>query len=82
MILLEWPAGDLYYPWSATETRSVGRLTALIMDKVVDDGGASYDDIWCIGHSLGSHVCGFAGGYATGEIDRITGECSFQYQEL
>ena len=74
MIVLDWPSRNPYYPKPATRTRSVGRLTAVMMKKLVDDGGASYDNIWCIGHSLGSHVCGHAGRSTPDKIGRITGE--------
>ena len=44
------------------------------MKKLVEEGGASYDKMWCVGHSLGSHVCGNAGRNTPTKIGRITGE--------
>ena len=44
------------------------------MKKVVYEGGASYYKIWCVRHSLGSHVCGNAGRNTPQKISSITGE--------
>ena len=74
VVVLDWPSHRTYYASSAAETRPVGKLASLIMKKVVDEGGASYDKIWCVGHSLGSHVCGNAGRNTPQKISRITGE--------
>ena len=39
-------------------------------------GGASYGNMYCIGHSLGSHVCGHTGKRTDSKIGRITGKAS------
>ena len=82
MVALDWPSDRLNYWLSASETRPVGRLTSLIMKKLVEEGGASYDRIWCVGHSLGSHVCGHAGRNTPEKISRITGELVIQVRQL
>ena len=74
MILLDWPSKKPWYPDAASETRTVGKLMSLIMKKLVDEKGASYDDIWCVGPSLGSHVCSAAGRNTPEKISRITGK--------
>ena len=75
VVILDWPCHKTYYPQFASETRPVGKLASLIMKKVVDEGGASYDRIWCVGHSLGSHVCGNAGcNTSPQKISHITSE--------
>ena len=72
--MLDWPSHRANYIRSASATRLVGKLASLIIKKLVEEGGASYDNIWCVGHSLGSHVCGTAGRNSPEKISRITGE--------
>ena len=76
MIIVNWKYGASYtrYPQSASNTRTVGALTSLIMQKLVTLGGAQYDKIWCVGHSLGAHMCGHAGNRSPQKIGRITGK--------
>ena len=62
-----------YYPQSASDIRVVGKIISLVMDRLVEEGGTTYDNIWCIGHSLGSHTCGYAGRNTKQKIGRITG---------
>ena len=75
VIAVSWKYGASYvrYPQSASNTRTVGSLTAQIIQKLVAVGGAKYDKVWCIGHSLGSHMCAHAGGATPEKIGRITG---------
>jgi hypothetical protein len=68
-------AGKLYYPESASNTRVVGAMTAQLMEHLMKEGGTEWSKLWCIGHSLGSHVCGHAGHKAVGKVGRITGMC-------
>jgi len=73
VVIINWPSLDLYYPQSASETRTVGAMISAVMKKMVDEGGAAYANLWCVGHSLGAHVCAFAGRGTGGQIGRITG---------
>ena len=69
---MDW-ADKLLYPQAVADIRVVGRMVALMMDKLVTENGALYSDIWCIGHSLGAHTCGFAGRNTRHKIGRISG---------
>lgn len=37
----------------------------------MERGGTAREKLWCVGHSLGSHICGHAG--QTFKLGRITG---------
>jgi len=75
MVIVGWSGGSrqIWYPKSASETRVVGTEIALTIKNLVDNYGASYDDFYCAGHSLGGHVCGHAGQRTGGQLGRITG---------
>ena len=70
IIVVDWSqlGNRLWYPQSASNVRTVGAHTSLIVGAL-KSLHPSY--IYCIGHSLGAHVCGHAGLKA--RIDRITG---------
>lgn len=71
VIKVDWKNGanSVYYPNSAANTRTVGAEIALITKRLSAE--VAYVEPWCIGFSLGSHVCGFAGKHTT--LSRITG---------
>ena len=73
VVVVDWPSHRVNYFKSASETQTVGALTARVVDKLVGEKGSSPDDIWCVGHSLGAHVCGFTGRATTHNIGRVTG---------
>ncbi|KAM7350118.1 vitellogenin-1-like [Cochliomyia hominivorax] len=52
---------DTLYTWSAYNTEEVGRQLALALQKLIDKVPA--ENIHLIGHSLGSHIVGYAGRY-------------------
>ncbi len=64
-------ANILNYPKSASTTRTLGAEVALIIENLVTNGGANYDLVWCVGHSLGAHLFAHAG--MIKQIARITG---------
>jgi hypothetical protein len=49
------------------------RYIATLIDYLVSRGKTSYGSVHFNGHSLGSHVGGFAGSNSGGQIGRITG---------
>ncbi|ESO12282.1 hypothetical protein HELRODRAFT_105263 [Helobdella robusta] len=73
VILLDWEYGadNTIYPQSASNTRSVGAYSAVVLGNLVEKHNYPKNYIWCIGHSLGSHVCGHLGMKL--KIRRVTG---------
>jgi len=75
VIKVDWKEGanSVYYPNSASNTRTVGAEIALITQRLSKD--VAYIEPWCIGFSLGAHVCGFAGQNPSANVvlSRITG---------
>jgi len=73
VIIVGWFRGalELWYPQAASNTRVVGREIGNVARNLVEKGGTKASNIWCVGHSLGSHVCGHAGSWY--KIGRITG---------
>ena len=63
-----------WYSSAKSNTEPVGQRVAKLIDLLVKEGDANPQDIHIIGHSLGSHVAGFAGSsVTTAKIGRITG---------
>ena len=48
------------YATAATNTMVIGRMLSFLAKKVNSDISGSLKT-FCIGHSLGGHICGFAG---------------------
>ena len=71
-VIVGWGDGAdiLDYPQAAANTRSAGSYTALVFENLVNNGGSD-TRMWCIGHSLGAHLCGHAGIATT--LQRVTG---------
>ena len=76
VVSADWKKGatKIYYPTAAATTQTVGAFFAHTMKGLVENFNATYDNMWCVGFSLGSHVCGHAGMETGGQIARITGE--------
>ena len=76
MIVISWKkgAGKLRYPEAASTTRVVGAIVARMMEYLTTEADTQWEDIWCVGHSLGSHVCGHAGMRTPEKIARVTGQ--------
>ena len=79
VVVVDWNSKSWNYIRAASNTRASGAFGGLIMQQLVESAGASYGDIWCVGHSLGSHFCGFAGRQTGGQIGRITGLQQFSF---
>jgi len=73
IIAVSWEGSSVNpnYLQSASDTRSVGAEIGVVVNKLKKEHGLAIANIWCIGHSLGAHVCGHAGAYT--RIGRITG---------
>jgi hypothetical protein len=71
VVTVGWDKGaDLYldYPLAASNTQTVATAVA-VATKSLKDAGSPYT--YCIGHSLGAHICGQAGDQFS--FDRISG---------
>jgi len=75
VIAADWKKGShkLYYPKAAANTLTVGADIAYLMNALVQDHGDDFNNMWCIGFSLGAHVCGHAGMGVNGQLKRVTG---------
>jgi len=77
VVNLDWGGGasELNYNQAAMNTRTVGAYTALVYENLLSKFGATSARMWCVGHSLGSHVCGHTGMKmpARQQLGKITG---------
>jgi pancreatic triacylglycerol lipase len=62
-ITVDWSvgAGTSNYVTARNRVRDTGAVIAQFIDFLVDVGGMNMNDVYCVGHSLGGHVCGMAG---------------------
>ncbi len=60
-----------FYDQSASNTRPVGGEIALVSNNTINSGKSSRAVMYCVGPSLGAHVCGHAG--QQGQFGRISG---------
>ncbi|KAL3869914.1 hypothetical protein ACJMK2_042536 [Sinanodonta woodiana] len=74
VVVVSWEKGadNINYVQAAANTRVVGALVAQMMKAMHTNGHANYHDMHLIGHSLGSHIAGYAGERVPG-TGRITG---------
>ena len=75
MITVDWDSMNFDYNQSASDTRAVGAAVAVMARHLVRGKHITRTNLWCIGHSLGGHLCGIAGkNYRFG---RISGEAVY-----
>lgn len=76
-VIVDWGGGAqvLDYPQAASNTRTVGANTALVFQNLLTRSGSSSSRMWCVGHSLGSHMCGHTGMKmpSNQKLGRVTG---------
>ena len=60
------------YTQAAANTQVVGAEIANLVNQMINKKGAKASDFHCIGHSLGAHICGYAGSRING-LAKITG---------
>lgn len=73
VIAVDWSGGSGWpYQLAVANTQVVGAETAKLMHALIDSRNATGRDFHLVGHSLGAHVCGYAGKRVKG-IPRITG---------
>jgi len=78
VFIVNWGRGsDLPdYNTDSANTQTGGKVIAALAEAIINTATFKGDPnnvfLWCIGHSLGVHVCGNAGRYS-GHFDRTTG---------
>ncbi|XP_054569781.1 lipase member H isoform X4 [Eptesicus fuscus] len=74
VIVVDWNRGatTIIYNHAADKTRKVATVLKEFIDHMLTKG-ASLDDIYMIGVSLGAHISGFVGEEYNGKLGRITG---------
>lgn len=74
ILTVDWEelAENIFYQTVASQTKPVGQIVAEFIEELIFRG-ANINQIHLIGHSLGAHVCGYAGRFFKGKIRRITG---------
>ncbi|XP_045159715.2 pancreatic triacylglycerol lipase-like [Mercenaria mercenaria] len=85
VILLDWGGGSKPpYTQATANTRVVGAELAKLIRVLMDKTSARAEDFHLIGHSLGAHICGYAG-ERTQNLGRISGldpaDPYFQYTD-
>nr|XP_044627173.1 lipase member H isoform X2 [Equus asinus] len=74
VVVVDWNRGatTVIYTHASNKTRKVARILKKFIDQMLA-AGASLDDIYMIGVSLGAHISGFVGEMYNGQLGRITG---------
>uniref|UniRef100_A0A8C9KAR5 Lipase H n=1 Tax=Panthera tigris altaica TaxID=74533 RepID=A0A8C9KAR5_PANTA len=73
VIVVDWNRGatTVIYNHASSKTRKVAEVLKKFIDQVLVEG-ASLDNIYMIGVSLGAHISGFVGKMYNGQLGRIT----------
>ncbi|ESP05106.1 hypothetical protein LOTGIDRAFT_102360, partial [Lottia gigantea] len=62
VIIVYWEEGAaMFYPQAASNTKTMGRRLADMIEAMSDSEGISLNMVHLVGHGLGAHVAGFAG---------------------
>lgn len=80
VIIMDWSplSRNFLYFLSKWDTRKVGKQLTKFIEFLLENG-AKLPQFHLIGHSLGAHICGFAGsGTTNGRVARITGKIKFE----
>lgn len=73
VIITDWSRGNGFpYTQATANTQIVGAEMANLVNRLIQNQNAQLKDFHLIGHSLGSHICGYAGSRLPG-LPRITG---------
>ena len=73
VVIVGWELGSqrLWYPQSVSDTRSIGAEIGMVAANIMARFKTNRSRLYCVGHSLGAHVCGHAG--MKTKFGRITG---------
>ncbi|XP_066204126.1 lipase member H [Saccopteryx leptura] len=74
VIVVDWNRGatTVIYSHASSKSKKVATVLKEFIDQMLDKG-ASLDNIYMIGVSLGAHIAGFVGKKYNGKLGRITG---------
>ncbi|XP_027437927.1 lipase member H isoform X3 [Callorhinus ursinus] len=74
VVVVDWNRGatTVIYNHASSKTKKVAIVLKGFIDQMLVQG-ASLDDIYMIGVSLGAHIAGFVGKMYNGQLGRITG---------
>lgn len=74
VVVVDWNRGaaTILYSYASSRTRKVATVLKEFIDQMLVQG-ASLDNIYMIGVSLGAHISGFVGKEYNGQLGRITG---------
>ena len=73
VILVDWSKGNFFpYTQATANTQIVGAEIAILVNSYISKGLITADKVHIIGHSLGSHIAGYAGERIP-NLGRITG---------
>uniref|UniRef100_A0A8C5L560 Lipase member H n=1 Tax=Jaculus jaculus TaxID=51337 RepID=A0A8C5L560_JACJA len=74
VVVVDWNRGatTVIYTHASSKTRKVALILKEFIDRMLAEG-ASLDNIYMIGVSLGAHISGFVGEMYAGQLGRITG---------
>ena len=73
VLSVDWGGGSLpLYSQAAANTRLVGLEVARLVNKLIAEHSVAAENVHIIGHSLGSHIAGYAGERIPG-LGRISG---------
>lgn len=74
VIIVDWSKGNsLPYGQATVNTRVAGAMVAIQIQALSSLRNSSPDKFHILGHSLGSHVAGYAGKFLKGTLGHITG---------
>jgi len=69
---------NLSGPQLLADGRAVGKEIGIVAANILVQAKSDMSKLYCVGHSLGAHVCGYAG--MTTKFGRITGQlCYIEY---
>ncbi|XP_076115296.1 inactive pancreatic lipase-related protein 1-like [Mytilus galloprovincialis] len=73
IIVVDWSGGAFDpYDQAVANTRVVGAVIAELVKRLHNVTNTEYSNVYLVGHSLGAHICGYAGERLPG-LGRITG---------
>ncbi|XP_054165873.1 pancreatic lipase-related protein 2-like [Oppia nitens] len=74
VFIVDWSGGNgLPYTQATANTKVVGPVIGLFINDLKTTKNLKVSDVHILGHSLGSHVAGYAGEKLNGTVGRITG---------